>query len=275
MIETHGLSSRLFVCLTILTCEIRLWIDRSQKIVGRDDPKSDARRNTAMTMIIPTAAGPWQNCLPTGLRQVHPTPLHGDVGSVVMSQYNEAKATQPMAELLCAVGRQRDVEAFEAIFRHFAPKVKGYMARMAGDSQLAEELMQETMVAVWNKADQFDPSRGAVSTWVFTIARNLRIDAFRREKRPAFDPNDPAFVPDDVPQADMELEEQQASEQLHQALAKLPAEQMALLRLSYFEDHSHSAIARILDIPLGTVKSRMRLAFAKLRVALDQTGELS
>lgn len=192
-----------------------------------------------------------------------------------MSRPKEDKAAEYMSEMLCAVGKQRDVAAFEVIFRHFAPRVKGYMIRLAGDGPLAEELMQETMVAVWNKADRFDPVRGGVSTWIFTIARNLRIDAFRRENRPNFDQNDPAFVPDEVPQADMEIEERQASDQLHRAIAQLPAEQITLLRLSYFEDHSHSAIARILNIPLGTVKSRMRLAFAKLRAALDQTGDPS
>ena len=149
------------------------------------------------------------------------------------------------------------------------------MARMGGDGQSAEELMQETMIAVWNKADKFDPSKGAASTWIFTIARNLRIDAFRRDKRPEFDPTDPAFVPDDVVQADAGLDARQTSEQLHQAIAALPEEQAALLKLSFFEDQSHSAIATRLNLPLGTVKSRMRLAFDKLRAALAHSGDVS
>ena len=95
-------------------------------------------------------------------------------------------------------------EAFETIFKYYGPKVRAYMAKLARDGQAAEELMQETMLAVWNKAEQFDPARGNVSSWIFTIARNQRIDAFRREKRPTFDPSDPAFVPDDVPPADVE-----------------------------------------------------------------------
>jgi RNA polymerase sigma factor (sigma-70 family) len=192
-----------------------------------------------------------------------------------MRRKTDADQTLDMVALLCAVGARRDLDAYEALFRHFAPRVKAYMARMGGDSQLAEELMQETMIAVWNKADRFDPSKGAVSTWIFTIARNLRIDAFRREKRPDFDPHDPAFVPDDVAPADAELDAQQASEQLHQAIAALPEEQAALLKLSFFEDQSHSAIATRLNLPLGTVKSRMRLAFDKLRAALAHSGDLS
>ena len=114
-----------------------------------------------------------------------------------------------------------------------------------------------------------------MSTCIFTIARNLRIDAFRREKRPEFDPTDPAFVPDDVAQADAGLDALQASEQLHQAIAALPEEQAALLKLSFFEDQSHSAIATRLNLPLGTVKSRMRLAFDKLRAALAHSGDVS
>ncbi|MCX5518395.1 MULTISPECIES: sigma-70 family RNA polymerase sigma factor [Kaistia] len=192
-----------------------------------------------------------------------------------MRRPTESDATPSMAALLVAVGARRDVEAFEALFRHFAPRVKAYMARLAGDSHLAEELMQETMVAVWNKADRFDPAKGAASTWIFTIARNLRIDAFRRDNRPDFDPNDPAFVQDDVAPADEMFESQEVSAQLHLAMASLPEEQVALLKLAFFEDRSHSAIATSLNMPLGTVKSRLRLAFAKLRAALDRNGDAS
>ncbi|WP_210204703.1 sigma-70 family RNA polymerase sigma factor [Mycoplana dimorpha] len=191
-----------------------------------------------------------------------------------MGRETDAGTGADMRELLCAVGSRRDIDAYEVLFRHFAPRVKAYMARMGGDSQLAEELMQETMIAVWNKADRFDPSKGAASTWIFTIARNLRIDAFRREKRPEFDPSDPAFVPDDMAPADAELDAREASEQLHEAIAALPEEQAALLKLSFFEDQSHSAIAARLNLPLGTVKSRMRLAFDKLRAALARSGDL-
>jgi len=192
-----------------------------------------------------------------------------------MRRQTQGDKGSDMARLLGAVAATQDIEAFEALFRHFAPRVKAYMARLAGDGQQAEELMQETMITVWNRAGTYDASRGAVSTWVFTIARNLRIDAFRRENRPAFDPNDPAFVPDDIAPADVEHDARQASEQLHRAIAALPEEQAALLRLSFFEDQSHSAIATRLNIPLGTVKSRMRLAFDKLRAAIGRSGDVS
>lgn len=171
--------------------------------------------------------------------------------------------------LLKAVATERSVEAFEVIFRHFGPRVRIYMLRQVRDAQAAEELMQETMMTVWNKAALFDPARGNVSAWIFRIARNLRIDAHRRDKRPEFDINDPAFVPDDAPAADVQMEEVQDAERLHRALALLPKEQLDLLKRSFFDEVSHSAIAEQLGLPIGTVKSRIRLAFAKLRAALE------
>lgn len=173
-------------------------------------------------------------------------------------------------KLMNAISVQKDIHAYEIIFRHFAPRVRSYMAKLSADSQLAEELMQETMIAVWNKSDRYDHSKGSLSTWIFTIARNLRIDAVRKEKRPEFDPDDPVFVPDAEPSADNMLVAQQTANQLKNALAGLPQEQAKLLEMSFYEDATHTVISQKLNIPLGTVKSRMRLAFAKLRLALGQ-----
>jgi RNA polymerase sigma-70 factor (ECF subfamily) len=179
-----------------------------------------------------------------------------------------------MSALLAEIGRSPDVERFELLFRHFAPRVKAYMAK-TGSPGNAEELMQETMVAVWNKAALYDPGKGAASTWIFSIARNLRIDAWRREKRPEFDPDDPALVPDGEPAADSRLEGAQQAVLVRSALETLPPDQAEVLRLAFYEDNSQSEIAAALDLPLGTVKSRMRLAFGKLRHALAETGEQS
>lgn len=179
--------------------------------------------------------------------------------------------TEDMSCLLAAVARERDVEAFETLFRHYGPRVKAYMARQARDQQAAEELMQETMMVVWNKAALFDPSRGNVSAWIFTIARNLRVSAYRKQNRPEFDPNDPAFVPDDVMPADQELESRQEADRLHEAMRQLPKEQLDLLQRSFFHEIPHSALAKEFGLPLGTVKSRIRMAFAKLRAALDDS----
>jgi len=184
------------------------------------------------------------------------------------------QAEPDMSELLAKVGKTRDVEQFELLFRHFAPRVKAYMAR-TGSAAGAEELMQETMVAVWNKAAMYDPARGAASTWIFSIARNLRIDAYRRDRRPELDPDDPAFQPSAEPAADRRLEGEQSAELIRRALATLPPDQAEVLRLAFYEDNSQSTIAAALDLPLGTVKSRMRLAFSKLRSVLGQPGDLT
>ncbi len=199
--------------------------------------------------------------------------LHLSGWGLIRMNGQTAPEDQPsMEELMLAVSSLRDVDAFEVIFKHFAPRVKAYMAKLSVDTHTAEELMQETMIAVWNKADQFDVAKGALSTWIFTIARNQRIDAVRRARRPEFDPTDPAFVPDEEQPADLRIAERQSASQLRAAMADLPKEQSALLELAYFEERTHSAIAKKLNLPLGTVKSRLRLAFNKLRAALDNSG---
>lgn len=177
---------------------------------------------------------------------------------------------EAMSRLLEAVARDRDVAAFEVLFRHYGPRVKTYMARQVKSTQIAEELMQETMMAVWNKAALYDPGRGNVSAWIFTIARNLCISTFRKQNRPEFDPNDPAFVPDDAVSADVELQTRQEADLLHAAMNDLPPEQMELIRRSFFGEVPHSALAQEFGLPLGTVKSRIRMAVAKLRKRLEE-----
>ena len=174
-----------------------------------------------------------------------------------------------MRQKLFAVATSRDVAAFEELFRYYGPRVRAYMAKLSRDGQLAEELMQETMVAVWNKAAQYSPDKGNVSTWIFTIARNQRIDHWRKANRPDFDPNDPAFVPAEIKPADAAFDMNEDADRLHRAMETLPPEQLELLRLSFFEEASHGTISEKLGLPLGTVKSRIRLAFAKLRTALE------
>ncbi len=166
---------------------------------------------------------------------------------------------------LSAVGASRDRAAFETLFRHFAPRIKAYLLRLGAGGPAAEELAQEAMLSVWRKAALFDPARASAATWIFTIARNLRIDALRRERRPEFDPADPAFVPDAGPPADAGLVRGQDEARLREAIGKLPPEQAKVVELSFFADKPHSAIARELGLPLGTVKSRLRLALNRIR----------
>ena len=129
--------------------------------------------------------------------------------------------------------------------------------------------MQDVMLTVWRRAESYDPSLAGVSTWIFAIARNRRIDALRREKRPELDPSDPAFAADAPRPADDAVAAQQLESKLAVAIRDLPVEQSELLRLAYFEGRSHSDIAAALRLPLGTVKSRMRLAYGRLRQKLE------
>ena len=170
--------------------------------------------------------------------------------------------------LLIAVGATRDRTAFEQLFRHFAPRVKAYMLRLGAGSGAAEDLAQEALLSVWRKAALFDPGKASAATWIFTIARNLRIDAIRRERRPEFDPNDPAFVPDAAPAADAGLERAGDEARLREAIGKLSPEQAKVVELSFFADKPHSLIAKELGLPLGTVKSRLRLAMSRIRGAV-------
>ena len=173
-----------------------------------------------------------------------------------------------------AVAEAADRPAFAALFRHFAPRIKGFLARGGADEALAEELAQETMVALWRRAASFDPARAQLSTWLYTIARNLRIDHHRRNAGTADLPDD--WDPEQQP-ADAHLTPDelllaaQRERGVQQALAALPPDQARVLRLSFFDEHPHARIAQDLGIPLGTVKSRIRLAVTQLRRILERT----
>jgi RNA polymerase sigma factor (sigma-70 family) len=192
-----------------------------------------------------------------------------------MNKATQAGSYDQFHGLIRAVAEKRDIAAYEEIFRFYAPRVKAYMLRLTKDAQLADDLMQEAMVAVWNKADRYDPAKGALSTWIFTIARNLRVDALRREKRPEFSADDPAFVPDEEISADAGMIVQQAADELRLAMEKLPSDQLSILKMSFYDDYSQRAIADKMNIPLGTVKSRMRLAMEKLRATFLRSGDAS
>jgi RNA polymerase sigma factor (sigma-70 family) len=173
------------------------------------------------------------------------------------------------AALVERIAAQGDRQAFAELFRHFAPRVKSYLIRLGAAPPLAEELTQEAMIMVWRKAASFDRSQSSVATWLFTIARNKRIDAIRRERRPEIDPSDPLLVPDPEPPPDAAIGANERDARLRAAIATLPAEQADLLRLAFYEDKSHGDIAQERGLPLGTVKSRLRLAFGRLRKAME------
>lgn len=166
------------------------------------------------------------------------------------------------------IARHRDRNAFAALFDRYAPQLKRYLMRSGVDGARADELVQDILLTVWHKADRYDARRAAPSTWIFTIARNRRIDALRRERHPEPDPDDPMVTPAPERAADAVADEARARDTLKSALAELPPDQARVLEGAYFEDKALSAIASELDVPLGTVKSRVRLALQRLRAAL-------
>jgi len=167
-------------------------------------------------------------------------------------------------DLLIAVAKG-DRIAFAELFEHFAPRVKSYLLRLGCDMSAAEEIGQEVMVTVWRRAVTFDRRQASASTWMFTIARNKRIDAVRRERRPEFDASDPALTPEPEVGGDRAVQKKQETATVVLAIAELPDEQKHLLQMAYYEDKPHSVIAAETGLPLGTVKSRLRLALNRLR----------
>jgi RNA polymerase sigma factor (sigma-70 family) len=173
--------------------------------------------------------------------------------------------------LIAAVAEQRDRAAFRQIFEHFAPRLLGFLQKQGSQPQVAEEVVQETMVNVWRKAGQFDPAKAAASTWIFTIARNARIDHLRKTNRPAIDENDPALVPEPEPAAHDVMSRRQETHRLMKVVGELPADQREVLQLAFFQEKAHGEVAKELGIPLGTVKSRIRLALKKIRSELGES----
>jgi RNA polymerase sigma-70 factor (ECF subfamily) len=196
----------------------------------------------------------------TDSRAVHRLPLP----TVLMFVQNQRETD--FNALLRRVAESRDRAAFQTLFEHFAPRVKSYAMRLGAGAQAAEDLAQEAMLTMWRKAALFDPARASAGTWIFTIARNLRIDILRRERLPRLDGGD--LAPEPEPDAGAGFEIQESEEALRLALRSLPVEQNQIVMLSFFSDKPHSEIAAELNIPLGTVKSRLRLAMARLRACL-------
>jgi RNA polymerase sigma factor (sigma-70 family) len=217
-----------------------------------------------------------------------PWPLRRRASILSVVNLHQGRGSMPtsdeLSELVKAVAATGDRQAFAVLFKHFAPRIKAFLARAGSPDNLAEELAQETMVCVWRKAAQFDADRARVSTWIFTIARNLRVDHHRRRGESGADlawssegsaeERDDAYsreeqLPDPAASPDEQLATVRREMVVRQALNRLSQDHVTILRLSFFEDRPHSQIARELGIPLGTVKSRIRLAVNHLRRLLD------
>jgi RNA polymerase sigma-70 factor, ECF subfamily len=173
------------------------------------------------------------------------------------------------SDLMERVANFKDKAAYRDLFSYYGPRVKAYLMRLGADDAHAEELAQDVMVIVWRKAELFDRKQASVSTWLFRIARNKRIDAIRRTKKPELDPNDPLLLPSSPVAPDSLMSGAQRDHLVREAMIDLPQEQKTLLQQAFYDGLSHREIAEQTGTPLGTVKSRLRLAFLKLRAKLE------
>lgn len=178
---------------------------------------------------------------------------------------------EELAELIQRVAISADRQAFAALFRFYGPRLKSFLSRQGYAELECEDLVQETMLSIWRKASSFDPVKAGASTWIYTIARNLGIDRRRRDGRgtswrelTTFDDTDPD------PSVEARMIAAQSESRVRDALATLPDEQAAVIRMTFYGEDPQAEIAKTLGIPLGTVKSRVRLALARLRKTMEE-----
>jgi len=175
-----------------------------------------------------------------------------------------------LAQWLSSVAVNKDKKSFGHLFDHLAPKVKGFLRKNGTAEDVLDDVTQEVMIKIWRYAGHFDQTKGKVTTWVFTIARNARIDLIRKENRPEPDINDPVLVKENPRGSDDILLAKQNSTRISEAIDELPNEQQEILKYAFFEEKSHAEIAAQTGLPLGTVKSRIRLAFQRLKKTLTE-----
>ncbi|UJW84620.1 sigma-70 family RNA polymerase sigma factor [Devosia sp. SL43] len=194
-----------------------------------------------------------------------------------MVPMTDAERRQPLSAglqedpsaLLHRVAQFRDKAALAALFSMYGPKLKSMMLKLGTSDALAEDLVQDTFLNVWRKAALYSNQRGAVSTWIFTIARNLRIDQLRRQSNKPYEDLEALELASEAPTGLFLTEQNQVVARVTAALDTLPLEQQEVIRLSFIHELPHAEIAERTGIPLGTVKSRLRLAYERLRPALE------
>ena len=174
------------------------------------------------------------------------------------------------ADLIEAIASRQDREAFASLFRHFAPRVKAFIMRGGTDAEAAQEVAQEALIMVWRKAASFDRTRASAATWIYTIARNKRIDLLRRAARPIDTEDWLVVYAPEAEDADKSVLAGQTYTRVKELMDGLSEDQQVVLRKAFFEDKTHTVIAEELKLPLGTVKSRIRLALGRLREALEK-----
>ena len=224
-----------------------------------------------------------KSALSTNLKNFDPNTQHLRTRSIRKTLYERAllRLNEPMADpqttsqsvsedmnfedMLVDVGQNKNKESFIGLFNHFAPRIKSFLMKGGLNEGTADDLAQDTMLTLWNNAENFDPSKAAASTWIFTIARNKRIDALRKSSRVQLSDIEDQTIADDGRSPAQKVYCREKSAKISQAMKDLPQEQFELVKKSFFEDKSHSAIAKETGIPLGTVKSRIRSALDTMR----------
>jgi RNA polymerase sigma-70 factor (ECF subfamily) len=186
--------------------------------------------------------------------------------AATVSTHSPSQQTTGFADLIVKIARDQDRSAFARLFEHFAPRIKTLLVRLGETPARAEDLAQDTLLTVWRKANLFDSAGASASGWIYRIAKNLQVDARRRDQRlssVAAEDLDPVPLPDGIVSA------KEMEDLVRAAVAELSEEQIRVVTLSFFEDKVHAEIADELKLPLGTVKSRLRLAMKHLRGRLD------
>lgn len=237
--------------------------ERSKKIIDFDGP-SARRQEQDQSMATRDNVTPIETGLDRG--PVLAKSASPDTSaSLAKSRLSENKTSE---QLILEVGRG-DRDAFRILFERVTPRVKGYLMRMGASESLAEEVTQDVMVAVWRRAGTFESERAAATTWIYQIARNRRIDLWRREHRLTLDPHEPLLQGSEPEQPYALLDAAQEAAAVRDAIAQLPDELSMLLRMAYFDGLTHQEIAQATGLPLGTAKSRIRKATKIVRNSLD------
>ena len=182
----------------------------------------------------------------------------------------KTKVKNPFINAMKQIADHQDKSSFKMIFDYFGPRLKSFLMSSGAEESIAEEVVQETMCVVWTKADYYDPKMASPSTWIYTIARNKKIDILRKSRKAVLENIDTAILPPIIPRLEEDIEHDQKFEVINQYLDELPKEQLALLKMNFIEEKSHGEIAEITKIPLGTIKSRIRLAMEKIRERIEK-----